>query len=417
MKNFVKFVKINLLSCIALPLLCIATAFKLVSKAMEKLPLLLSFAGITGFLILGLRILRNPGSLAKTLLQLTLLFVVGGIIVALLVFLVKAAFSILNLVWNQIIRIFDSVYKWTYNAFQYLYRICEDDFDDMVQDGALASIGILCLLFTITKFFSHLLSTILSWALPASILLSILSVGGSIWYLHLQTLQTFGISLSAYIGKFDTFSLIYGLLLFTALEAGICVLLISLGMEWHEWAMELRMTGEELDSDIQNLKERTCGLLEDGEEHAYQDCLELLMDHVDYLDELGGMVEDLLTRTDNALLKSTWSTYFRSLSELAEVCSPENGSLSKDKYQYVISRIHQLDRQRDDVMNLIEQLEKSPRTPVPDSVYFSGCNTMEKLEKRYRSLCKAYHPDSEGGDSESFQRMREEYLAMKERLS
>ena len=177
------------------------------------------------------------------------------------------------------------------------------------------------------------------------------------------------------------------------------------------------MTGEELDSDIQNLKERTCGLLEDGEEHAYQDCLELLMDHVDYLDELGGMVEDLLTRTDNALLKSTWSTYFRSLSELAEVCSPENGSLSKDKYQYVISRIHQLDRQRDDVMNLIEQLEKSPRTPVPDSVYFSGCNTMEKLEKRYRSLCKAYHPDSEGGDSESFQRMREEYLAMKERLS
>jgi len=242
-------------------------------------------------------------------------------------------------------------------------------------------------------------------------------VGGSIWYLHLKTGQLFGIGLSSYLGKFDTFSLINGLLLFIAIETGICVVLISLGIEWHEWALELRMTGEELDSDIQNLKDRTTNLLEDHEDTEYQDCLELLMDHVDYLDELGNMVEDLLDRTDSALLKSTWSTYFRSLSELAEICSPENGSLSRDRYHYVISRIHQLDRQREDVMNLIEQLESRPQTPAPDSVYFSGCNSLDKLEKRYKSLCKAYHPDTEGGDTETFQRMQEEYLSMKERLS
>lgn len=417
MRKFLKSLKINLLSILALPLLIIATAFKLVSKAMEKLPLLLSFAGITGFLVAGLRILHNPESLAKTLVQLTLLFVLGGIIVAVLVFLIRAAFSIISLIWNQIIHIFDVIYKWTYSAFQYLYGICEEDFDDMVQDGSVAATGILCLLFTLTKFFSRTISAILSWALPTSVLLSVLSVGGSIWYLHLKTGQLFGIGLSSYLGKFDTFSLINGLLLFIAIETGICVVLISLGIEWHEWALELRMTGEELDSDIQNLKDRTTNLLEDHEDTEYQDCLELLMDHVDYLDELGNMVEDLLDRTDSALLKSTWSTYFRSLSELAEICSPENGSLSRDRYHYVISRIHQLDRQREDVMNLIEQLESRPQTPAPDSVYFSGCNSLDKLEKRYKSLCKAYHPDTEGGDTETFQRMQEEYLSMKERLS
>lgn len=42
------------------------------------------------------------------------------------------------------------------------------------------------------------------------------------------------------------------------------------------------------------------------------------------------------------------------------------------------------------------------------SIFFQGCETKDKLEKTYKSLCRAYHPDN-GGDEETFKRMNEEY--------
>lgn len=41
--------------------------------------------------------------------------------------------------------------------------------------------------------------------------------------------------------------------------------------------------------------------------------------------------------------------------------------------------------------------------------FFKGCKTKEETDSRYRSLCKAFHPDSKGGDRELFEMMRKEY--------
>lgn len=41
--------------------------------------------------------------------------------------------------------------------------------------------------------------------------------------------------------------------------------------------------------------------------------------------------------------------------------------------------------------------------------YFSGCDNKAALKKRYRELCKMYHPDSAGGNAEIFKQVQVEY--------
>lgn len=48
--------------------------------------------------------------------------------------------------------------------------------------------------------------------------------------------------------------------------------------------------------------------------------------------------------------------------------------------------------------------------------FFKGCDTLEKLNKRYKSLAKAYHPDMEAGDTEMMQIINSEYERLKSEL-
>lgn len=50
------------------------------------------------------------------------------------------------------------------------------------------------------------------------------------------------------------------------------------------------------------------------------------------------------------------------------------------------------------------------------STFFSGCHTIEQLEKRYKSLCKVYHPDTQTGEEETFKRIKTEYDKLSSKL-
>ena len=58
-----------------------------------------------------------------------------------------------------------------------------------------------------------------------------------------------------------------------------------------------------------------------------------------------------------------------------------------------------------------EREESQPEKSIPStkSGYFNGCSTEEELKKRYRDLCKVFHPDSENGDQETFLKIKEDY--------
>lgn len=51
-----------------------------------------------------------------------------------------------------------------------------------------------------------------------------------------------------------------------------------------------------------------------------------------------------------------------------------------------------------------------------NSTYFKGCDTLDKLNKRYRDLVKIYHSDSGNGNDEIFVEVTEEYNTLKENI-
>lgn len=50
------------------------------------------------------------------------------------------------------------------------------------------------------------------------------------------------------------------------------------------------------------------------------------------------------------------------------------------------------------------------------SKFFADCNTLDKLQKRYKDLCKVYHPDMNNGSAETFVQLQQEYERMKKTL-
>lgn len=63
-----------------------------------------------------------------------------------------------------------------------------------------------------------------------------------------------------------------------------------------------------------------------------------------------------------------------------------------------------------------KELSKANLPAVAAPSYFANCETKDDLEKRYKALCKALHPDSKGGDEQSFMKMKEEYEKKKKKL-
>ena len=49
--------------------------------------------------------------------------------------------------------------------------------------------------------------------------------------------------------------------------------------------------------------------------------------------------------------------------------------------------------------------------------FFDGCDSQESLDKRYRALCKIYHPDNINGDEDVFKCIVEEYDCVKKEIS
>lgn len=47
-----------------------------------------------------------------------------------------------------------------------------------------------------------------------------------------------------------------------------------------------------------------------------------------------------------------------------------------------------------------------------DTDYFEGCQTKADLDRRYKALCKVFHPDSTTGDTEAFKNLQRSYENM-----
>lgn len=418
MNAAMKILKINGLSLLALPLLLVATFCKLLAKAFEKITIFLAI----GFFALVLIVLLTSGLTPKNLLQ--FLAVIVGVVavfgVSILVFswILSAISGVMIVIWNAIISLFDSLYEICYNRYLSLFTSCEADYRILSINGKKVPNAIACIFFTILKGLSWLITMLVSLSYVVA---GIFSVGLVILTLISEnsTLKhDFGMNLIQYTQHCQLHSILFGIFLYLVIVGIIIVGVMALASEWYEWGQELRMTSKEISKEVTDLVKSDLKMATGSSEEVAGNLnyLKKLEEHLDSLEPLSAQVTSVLDQKDNPLLRSYWGIYMRNLNPLVDECSDKK-SIDIRRFKQLIPQIQMLDKQRDDVQKLVKKLASELEKPSGVAVFFSGCDTLDKLEKRYKNLCKAYHPDIAEGDTETFQKMQSEYQSLKASLS
>lgn len=410
MKNILKILKVNILSLIALPLLLLATTSKLIAKALEKIALMLGMSLFTVALILLFEAIKAPCSA----FQLVLIIVACMIIFFLVVLAIQFLLAIAVVIWQYSILIFEAIYGFTYAIYIKLNEICENDFKLLSLQGEQKKYMIICPFYSLLRGTNWLITGFISLSLYLALIACGILVICSIIHMNNYTQEMFGLNLISYIGKFDTFSIVNGVVVYLAIIATFCGVLLSLGIEWQEWSKELKMSPAEYAEYVSKLQESELQLEASEEENEY---LKHLSKHIDCIEALEQDVEAALTANDNPVLRSTWSRYLHMLTDITDTFSSYNGKIPLTVFKKMIPQIQKLDKQLEEIQKMVEKAKEDAQNPAKSSVFFSGCNTAEKLDKRYKSLCKAYHPDSPTGDEETFKELQAEYEKMKSLLS
>ena len=414
MQKALKVIKIDGLSLLALPLLLLATFFKLVAKAFEKITIFLGLALIAGIVIALLVTATTPKNIGELIIGFLLLSVAIGLIMLFVGWGFALISGVVIVAWNFLISLFDSLYEITYNGYLSLFTQCEADYKILSLNGKKVPNAIACCFFTLLKGLSWLITTIVSLSYVIAITFSALLVLCTLINLSSNIKKAFGIGLFKYMSMCPVHSVIFGILIYVIIIGVIIVGVMALANEWHEWGQELRMTGQEISNEITDLVKSDLKMASGSSEEVEQNLVYMkkLEDHLNGLEALGQQVTSVLDQKDNPLLRSYWGIYMRNLNPLVEECSGKK-NIAVHRFRQLIPQIQLLDRQRDDLEKLAARLKDELQNPAGTSTFFAGCDTPEKLEKRYKNLCKAYHPDSSEGDTETFQKMQAEYQSLK----
>ncbi|MBE5883933.1 MAG: hypothetical protein E7291_05905 [Lachnospiraceae bacterium] len=411
MGKVLKILKINLLSIVALPILLLATASKLIAKALEKLAVIAGMGFLTLAVYFFFEILKKPDSILL-IIAFMFLFILS---VALVILIVYFGFAVITAAWKFLILVFNTIYGYTYLGYLKLYEICTNDYRSLPGQPEAKGYSFACLFYSVLNICSRLVVILVSVSLYLSIAASIIIVIASLISMNLNVKAVLGINLMDFISKFDTFSIVYSVAMYLTIIGSLIVFLVSLGIEWYEWAQELKMTGAEYSAYIHEMRENELQV-EQSAVDADNKYLEKLGQHLGQIDTLEAAVNQALSTEDNPMLRSSWSDYLRSLTELTRICNSYNGKIPLADFKKLIPEIKRLDMQCESIKKMCARQKKAAASPLKNATFFSGCDTLEKVEKRYKSLCKAYHPDAEGGDENTFKTLQAEYEQIKEYL-
>lgn len=85
-----------------------------------------------------------------------------------------------------------------------------------------------------------------------------------------------------------------------------------------------------------------------------------------------------------------------------------------DLFAHIIEKMKYIEIHRTNYSDAFKNTNfAKQQQPERELNFFSGCETKEEADKRYRNLSKAFHPDTGCGDTELFQKMTDEYNNLK----
>lgn len=428
MKKIIQILKINILSLLALPLLIFSVFCKMVEKALEKIMLILGMLLLTFLLVAAFEFLKKPESIPGFIASVLVVLFVGGIFLFLLFWLLGILSAVAVAVWSAVLAFLNGLYSLSYRGYLFLSDTCTKTYDSICASGGSGANNAFCCFYLLLKGINRIIAGVLSLSLVLAFLLSAGLVAGSLFEMNHTVQAAFGIHLLTFIQRSQTYYVIYGIVIYLALMATAIVTLLSLGAEWYEWSKELKMTREEYNDYLAKIQAAPV-FMEDSAasgtsaggtslDIAPQDIADMhtLEAHMQDSEELAREVEEALAIKEHAPLRSAWGEYLLSLSSLAETCSSHKQGVPVAEFKKITPRIHRLDKQRETIREYARQIRKEFASEKSAS-YFAGCSTMESLDKRYKDLCKVFHPDMSNGNEDTFKMIASEYEERKKSMS
>ena len=417
MGNLFRVLKVNIYSILALPFLIIATISKMIAKALGKISVILTMAIITGAAVIVVQIARDPSGIISHMGMTTAIFVGLGIIIAFLRLVFSVVRFVLITIYHAVIRLFETIYELSFSVYSSLYNGCTNDFKYLSLTGPSFIYGVLCVFYVILCFVNLLIRGFIHISLLLMIAFSAGFAGFIYFDVSSKVRETFGLELMDYLGRFDTVSLVGSTGLYFLLVIDVFVIFVSLGVEWKRWSDELSFNEDDLDRLMDHFEDNDEDIdeyLEDDEiDEVLYEYISVVNEHLELIEDFMDEVKGAIELQKNELLENSCNEYLRNLSDVSDELAQSRGNLSEQDVSRLKPLIRKLDRQRDNIRKMIEKQAEILDNPARNSMFFVGCNTREKLDKRYKSLCRAYHPDSEGGDEETFKALNAEYTKLK----
>lgn len=427
MLTSLKLVKINILSLISFPLLLISITSKLLLKALEKA---LVFLGV-GVALLGLFLLNlifnNPNSLLNGISTLIVLIILFGVIIlitfSVLILLGSIATAIFSMIISALMTILNFIFHISNNGYSKLYDICKKEHDSLVGELKDKRLSYICVLWHMLKYFNWIVVKLLSIAYPISIATSIGLVFYCIISVKTTISKTFGIGIFSYLKLFPTTNTVFTVLYFMLIVISCVIVLISLGIEWGEWGQLLKISTQNYQDYRNTMLQKTLEFSSDvsaqyifeqgkNSQHCQQ--------YMETLLELFGNVEAFQHQIDTAMhlkydpsIVCEFTEYINTLNLLSEMLSDNKSVIACKNFQHqFIPLIDKANKQSKDiqkrVLKVIENSNFTPSNEENPADFFGGCVTEEDIKKRYKSLCKIYHPDL-GGHEDTFKLLQNQY--------
>ena len=119
-----------------------------------------------------------------------------------------------------------------------------------------------------------------------------------------------------------------------------------------------------------------------------------------YCLKMDQLIEDMNELAKDQMIELIEQKYY----ELLEISDAME--CAKEQLQYIVPHKQTCEKELNETEDSAEDQKIE---------YFHGCTTKEEIQKRYRALTKAFHPDTGFGDETSFQKMQKEYESVKNR--
>ena len=282
--------------------------------------------------------------------------------------------------------------------------------------------GVLCLIYSILRIVNGCIIFFVTHALKLLIAASILLAGGTLYSFNQHTQAVLGLNMFTTLGMFPVRDVVAGAIFYVAFIFCIGALLISLGLGWNEWGREMKMATTDYEEYLNRIKE-TNAILDEPVSDVYEneavlrcrEYMDKLNRHFEEVEEFRTETQGIIQKSENQVLRSLLGEYMNLVLELWEKMNGITSGISVEEFEKLIPKIKHLDDLKEDIRKL--NMKMVSYTPTGTGTgFFAGCDNLTKLEKRYKALCKTYHPDSEAGDEETFKKMHEEYEELKRKL-